>query len=597
MRLFFTHLKAFFSCHSAERLLIIPPFLAIGIVTSLISETLLWATWIAIFLSLYLYKKLESIFFIWMPIALITGLLLGFSLKKQYDSVNTINQIYHTVTVSGKIMRIIDNAHTPRLILKITPPNTKLPKQIRLNISAKEYAYLKPYDTISAIAFLAPPSKPAFKNGYNFSFYAKLNNFGAIGRIKQVITHTPYQQFSFKRNIHNLRIHIAHTIKKILPIHKAAPIIAMVTGARFHLPKAISDTWKQSGIYHLLSISGLHMTIIAGLCFVTIRRFLLLFPYLAHGAHVKKITACCVIPISYLYVLLSGGAVPVMRAYIMVCVGLLAVLYNQNIITIRSACVAFCIILLINPADIFNIGFALSFAAVLGIIIMIRVSEYFRKNTQTSKIMSFCMINFGAGYAGLPLIIYTFSTQTTYGLITNAFAVPLASIILMPLIMISIIAMIFNWHTYPLIVTGICIEWLNSLSDFISHLPFAIMYHQPPWLIFVVIFYIGLYCLAIFTPTTLKIAITCMTLSVIGYGLTPKIDFLKIVKSKIIFYTNTDNKLIRLVRYDRKKYNTYLQEQVLLHFGLKPTHQFYHDVCNKNKSYTTISGKKFKCQF
>jgi competence protein ComEC len=317
-----------FHYHSADRLLIIPPFFAFGIVISFLCP--LWLVILIACLCVLCVGALRFLsplflLMVWVCLPILTGISIGKTYYFLYYEQNPIDKIYKNLSITGQIIDIQDNADKPRIILKIH--NAKmhhLPNMVRLNINPADYQTLNHNDIITAQVFLAPPAKPLFDGAYNFEFYAKLHGFGATGRIQKIIQHIPASKESLWAYIHTIRLKIADIILKTLPLETASPIIAMITGSRFHIPDIIAQAWKASGIYHLLSISGLHITIVAGICFIVIRYLLLCIPALAHGGKVKKITAICTIPLTYGYVLLSGGDVPVIRAYIMVCVGLVA---------------------------------------------------------------------------------------------------------------------------------------------------------------------------------------------------------------------------------------------------------------------------------
>jgi competence protein ComEC len=588
-----------FHYHAADRLLLVPPFFAFGIVISFlvpfwIVVLIAFACLFGIWVSRILVSLFDFVLWIFLPILL--GICIGIVYYSVYYEKTPIPQIIKDIPITGKIIGIQDNADTSRIILKID--NNKkhhLPNLVRLNISKADYHYLYPNDTITVRAFLAPPAKALFEGAYDFEFYAKLHGFGATGRISQIITHTPAQTLSLSRYIHDIRLRIAQNILKNLPIETASPTVAMITGSRFNMPPSLQQAWKSSGIYHLLSISGLHMTIVAGICFTLLRYGLLCIPALAHGGKVKKITALCVIPLAYGYVLLSGGDVPVMRSYIMVCVGLVAVLCNQRMITLRSACVAFCLVLLINPIDIFNIGFALSFAAVFGIVIAVNFIAYLKHRYSLSKISNFMIVNICAGYAGLPLALYIFNSNAVLGLFTNMIAVPLTSFMIMPLMVLSLVTMLFGWHHYPLIAVVFGMNILNQLSLWIAKLPYAMLYQQSPWLIWIIAFYISIYLLAVNTHKSIKIGIIMLVGSIIGHSVSPRRDYLYITSENTRFYINKNNDLIKLVPYDKSYVNPYLTEQVLLHFGRNPQSVYYYEKCRYHKTYVTFSGKHFQC--
>ncbi len=513
-----------------------------------------------------------------------------------YYNHNPIPKIIKNVTVTGIITEIQDNADKPRIILTINDyEKRELPDTIRLNITESDYKKFNYDDTITADIFLAPPAKPLFEGAYNFEFYAQLHGLGATGRINNIIDHLPTQKFSFAGYIQSIRLNIANNLLNILPIETVSPIIAMITGARFYIPETIQYAWKASGIYHLLSISGLHMTIIAGICFVVIRRLLLCIPALAHGGYVKKITALCVIPLAYGYVLLSGGDVPVMRSYIMVCVGLIALLCNQRMITLRSACIAFCLVLIINPIDIFNIGFALSFAAVFGIIIAMNLINYLKKHYTLSTIKHFIIVNIFAGYAGMPLALYVFNSNALLGLCVNMLAIPLTSMVIMPFMVLGVVMMPVGLYEYSFMLVGWGVDILNYLSLYVADLPFAILYHQSPWLIWIILFYISIYLFALNTQQSIKTAVCFLIISIAGHIVSPRYDYLKLFSEKTIFYINKENELTQLVHYDKSYVNPYLKEQVLLHFGKNPESVYYYEKCIRHKTYVTLSGFKFKC--
>lgn len=586
-----------FHFQSADRLFLIPPCFAFGIIFSF-----LWSHWILlgiilicfiVFLYSFWVKKYPILQLI--IISILIGQAIGFRYYHIYYETNPLEKTISDITVSGQIITIQDDATKPRIILKIDNHlEQKLPVFVRLNISETDYQILHPYDMITANIFLIPPAKPLFKGAYNFAFYAQLHGFGATGHLKKIILHKHSEKNLLSQYIHLIRLKIGQNIHKILPNETASPIVAMITGARFNMPNTIEQAWKASGIYHLLSISGLHMTIVAGICFFVIRRLLLCIPALAHGAYIKKITAFCVIPLAYGYVLLSGSNVPVMRAYIMVCVGLVALLCNQRMITLRSACVAFCLVLLINPVDIFNIGFALSFAAVFGIIIATHLIDNLKQKFSVSKIFQFMIINSFAGYVGLPLAIYIFHTNALLGLLSNMIAVPLTSFLLMPLICITVFLITFNIHGYPLIMSGWGIDFLNQLSLWIADFPYAVLYQQAPLLIWIILFYVGIYALALNKDYFVKFGMALIGIAFLGHILTPKQDFLHIPKQNTVFFINENNDLIRLVTYDKSYFNPYIKEQILLYFGYNPNADFFYEKSNCYKIFRTKSGGKFK---
>jgi competence protein ComEC len=92
--------------------------------------------------------------------------------------------------------------------------------------------------------------------------------------------------------------------------------VALITGARAGIPKDVNQAMRDSGLFHILSISGLHMVIMAGTMFWLVRALLASFPYLALSFPIRKWAAAAALFTATFYLLLSGAAVPTVRSWI-----------------------------------------------------------------------------------------------------------------------------------------------------------------------------------------------------------------------------------------------------------------------------------------
>src|SRR5690606_12649297 len=128
------------------------------------------------------------------------------------------------------------------------------------------------------------------------------------------------------------------------------------------------EDMRASGLVHLLSISGLHMGLLAGVVFFLVRGGLALVEPLALRWPVKKIAAVAVVLATLGYLLLSGADVPTQRAFLMTGLVLLAVLLDRSALSMRLVAWAAAAILLLTPESLISASFQMSFAAVVAMI-------------------------------------------------------------------------------------------------------------------------------------------------------------------------------------------------------------------------------------
>jgi competence protein ComEC len=128
-----------------------------------------------------------------------------------------------------------------------------------------------------------------------------------------------------------------------------------------------------SGLGHVLSISGYHMAVVAGVVFFSVRALLALFPALTVTFPIKKWSAAAALLAAAFYLLLSGAEVATQRSFFMTAVVLIAVMVDRRAITFRTLAVAAMIVLLIAPEALVHPSFQMSFAATLGLVALVQI--------------------------------------------------------------------------------------------------------------------------------------------------------------------------------------------------------------------------------
>jgi competence protein ComEC len=118
-----------------------------------------------------------------------------------------------------------------------------------------------------------------------------------------------------------------------------------------------------SGIGHVLSISGYHMAVVAGIVFFILRALLALIPGLTDRMPVKKWAALGALIVTALYLVLSGAEVATQRSFIMIAIVLIGVMLDRPVLTLRTVTIAALVVLFLAPEAVVHPSFQMSFAA------------------------------------------------------------------------------------------------------------------------------------------------------------------------------------------------------------------------------------------
>src|SRR3984885_10762347 len=250
-------------------------------------------------------------------------------------------------------------------------PQEKVPRRVRVttrntpDVAAGDYVELK--------ARLLPPSRAALPGGYDFARDAFFAGVGAVGS-----TLGPIQRLAppgdaswrqrFDAAIDHARNRLALRVNAIIGGDEGAIAAAMVTGKRDFLSNDARDLIREAGIFHIITISGVQMTLVAGIIFAVTRRLLALSPTLALNYPIKKWAAAVAMAGSVFYDIVTGSRVGTERALIMTLIVLSAVIMNRRALTMRNLAFAVLAVVAIEPEAILGVSFQLSFAAVAALV-------------------------------------------------------------------------------------------------------------------------------------------------------------------------------------------------------------------------------------
>jgi competence protein ComEC len=264
--------------------------------------------------------------------------------------------------------------------------------------------------------------------------------------------------------------YVLATLEKfILILRERSVAEALLIGYKKNLDKELMNAYSNTGVIHIIAISGLHLGMIYSL-------LLWLFKPLNQIKKLQWVKRLMILLILWGFTLLTGAGASVLRAAVMFSFLILAEHQkrpNQLINTLAAS--AFCL-LLYRPLFLWDIGFQLSYAAVLGIVVFSKPIEktLYLQNKILRYCWQLCSVTIAAQLLTLPMLLYYFNSFPNLFILTNFIAVPISGIILYLLIVLLITAP-FAFIAKPL---GIITEWLlQQLNSFIqktASLPFAL---------------------------------------------------------------------------------------------------------------------------
>ncbi len=401
-----------------------------------------------------------------------------------------------TTVIEGTIMTIDQNrSGAPRYL--ITPSKIEglsideLPLRIRLS-AARAHAVLEEGDIISGLARMSPVSGPAYPGGYDFSFAAMFDGLGMSGffmgapdRVANSVE--PGINTVFNLNIERIRREIANRIRAGLPGESGDIAVALITGDRSGLSSETQESLRRSGLAHILAISGLHMALVTLTVIWLVRLALVVIPGLVESFPVRKAAILAGFITATAYLFLSGQAIATQRAWLMISVMLVASLLDRRAITMRSVAIAALLILLASPASLFQPGFQMSFAAVAALVAVYREWSNYRQSRREvsgpkmdrSPIQYYTIKSleyFGglattsliAGLATALFALWHFHRVAPMGLVSNLAAMPIVSVAVMPLALLSMFLMPYGFEQVALKPLGSAVNAVLAVSDHVN---------------------------------------------------------------------------------------------------------------------------------
>jgi competence protein ComEC len=391
--------------------------------------------------------------------------------------------------LAGFIEEVEERPDGARLTLRVLGiegiPVADLPHRVRVTVRGSPD--LAPGRFIRAPARLLPPPEAAWPGGYDFARDAWFRRIGAVGSLvgKPAFDAPPQPlpwDLALAARIDEARNALARRIVDVIGGPAGAVAAALVTGKRGFIDEGTNEILRAAGIYHIVSISGLHMVLAAGTFFWLARSLLALSPTAALLWPAKKIAAGIAMVGAVAYCVFSGSEVATERSLVMTIVMLGAILFDCRALSLRNLSIAALIVLAREPETLLGPSFQMSFGAVAALVALSQVLQvrigteppvgFIDRLTQGiwQSLVGLFAMTFIANLATAPFAAYHFQVLNPLGLIGNALALPLVSLVVMPAAVLGTLAYPFGLDRIVWAIMGAAVEGVLAVSAWVSDL-------------------------------------------------------------------------------------------------------------------------------
>jgi competence protein ComEC len=346
-------------------------------------------------------------------------------------------------------------------------------------------------DLVALTVDVRPSPRPVKPGAFDYARQLYFEGIGGMGQVREmriVEQVTVPWRFKLRRAMHDLRAEITAEITEAIPGPIGAFAAAIISGERAQIPKAMNDSLISSGLSHILSISGLHMTLVAGGVFWLVRALFALSPNLALNYPIKKWAAVAALLVGLFYMLLADSGSATERSYVMIAIVFFAIIVGRPALSMHNLAIAALIILVLAPEQALAASFQMSFLAVMGLAAFF---EYWRRwqtkeykevnesvwlrHAKSALLVAVASIFTSVIAGGLSSIaaLHHFGRVAPYGVLANALALPIVSVVVMPAALVATLAMPFGLSHWPLKILEKGLQAVMWVSDFVASLPGA----------------------------------------------------------------------------------------------------------------------------
>lgn len=383
---------------------------------------------------------------------------------------------------TGRILKRIEQPaeQRVRLVLATREQGSGRAIKVRVNLPlAEDRTAYREGAVIRARLRLMPPAPPMLPGGYDFARTAWFDGLAATGSVQGPVTLLGAGAAG-GAPLASLQRRLADHVRAQLSGSPGAIAAAFASGDRGAIAPEDEQAMRDSGLTHLLSISGLHVSAVVAAGYFLAMRLLALWPWLALRVRLPLLAAGLGAFAGLGYTLLTGAEVPTVRS----CLGALLVLgalaLGREPLSLRMVAVAGFLVLLLWPESLAGPSFQMSFAAVTAIVTLHQsgpVRRFLAPREEgwlasTARHLALLLL---AGVvieiALMPIVMFHFHRAGTYGALANVVAIPLVTFVSMPLIGLALVLDLFGSGAPMWWLAGKSLDLLLAIARFTADLP------------------------------------------------------------------------------------------------------------------------------
>lgn len=389
------------------------------------------------------------------------------------------------VSTQGRVLERIEQPALARvrLVLAIRHPATAEPIRVRVNLPlVHDQPAIAEGALIAFRARLMPPNPPLLPGAYDFALTAWFAGLAATGSVQgpvQVLAPAAAGSAPLARWQRQLSAHVRGRLAGSVGSLAAT----FASGDRGAIAPADAVAMRDSGLTHLLSISGLHVSAVIGAAYFLMIRLLALWPWLSLRVRLPVIAAGFAALAGIGYTLLTGAEVPTVRSCFAALLVLGALVLGREPLSLRMLAVAAAGVLLLWPESLAGPSFQMSFCAVIAIIALHNAApvQAFlapREESWAARQMRRLAILFLTGLvieiALMPVVLFHFHRTGVYGAFANVLAIPLVTFITMPLIALALALDVVGAGAPVWWLVGKSLDLMLGIAHFTASRPGAV---------------------------------------------------------------------------------------------------------------------------
>jgi competence protein ComEC len=369
-----------------------------------------------------------------------------------------------------------------RLVVFLREPESGRILRVRVNLPK---AYDNPAIAQGAVvrfdARLMPPASPMLPGGYDFARAAWFRWLSATGSVLG-----PVEVLGAGDSggmLARAQVSLSRHVRENIPGPAGAIAATLASGDRGAISEADNQAMRDSGLAHLLSISGLHVSALVGAAYLFAMRLLALSPWLAIRVRLPLVAAAIAALAGIAYTLLSGAEVPTVRSCIGAVLVLLALALGRDPLSMRMVAVAAFFVMLFWPEAVVGPSFQMSFAAVIAIVALhgcapIKAFAAAREEGWLARGGRYLALLLLTGVvielALMPIGLFHFHRSGIYGALANLIAIPLTTVVTMPLLALALVLDVAGAGAPAWWLAGKSLEFMLAMAHWFAGLPGAV---------------------------------------------------------------------------------------------------------------------------